>query len=247
MDYIIADSVVIPTNFEKYYDEKVIRVPNSFFPYDDQQYRPSKSKIEARAIDGLPPDKFVFANFNRPQKNTLEDYITWAEILRKLPGSHILLYAKSKVAQANIIDFFNAQSISQDRIIFASYVQSRDEHFERLRAPDLMLDSFNYNGHTTTADALWSGLPVLTKMGNQFAARVSASLLRGLGLDELIVSNQIDYINKAITLANNPEYLIQIRQVLNSPQRNKNLFNTKDYTLRLEEAYENVISSNSTS
>ena len=114
------------------------------------------------------------------------------------------------------------------------------DHLERHKLGDLFLDTFNVNAHTTTSDALWAGLPVLTLVGKSFSARVSASLLNAVGLQELITNNLNDYQNLAIDLAKNKSKLSQIKTKLKNNLNSYPLFNTAQYCKNLEKAYVTV-------
>ena len=113
----------------------------------------------------------------------------------------------------------------------------QDKHLARLTLGDLALDTFNYNGHTTTSDALWAGLPVITKIGESFAARVSASILTSMGIPELITNSEEEYEEKAINIAKNPDELIRLKSKLNKLRKNSPLFNTEMFTKDLENKF----------
>ena len=115
-----------------------------------------------------------------------------------------------------------------------------DEHLGRQKLADLFIDTFNYNAHTTASEALWTGLPVITKVGKGFSARAAASLLTAIGLPELITATAEDYEELILYVARNPEYLAQIRKKLSNQRLSTPLFNTELYTKHLENAYEQV-------
>ena len=126
----------------------------------------------------------------------------------------------------NIKSEAKKRGVDPNRLIFANKLPQA-EHLARHKHADLFLDTFCYNAHTTASDALWAGLPVITKKGEQFAARVSASLLTAVGLPELITETDADYENLIIELANQPEKLCKIRSKLQSNRLTKPLFDTK--------------------
>ena len=135
------------------------------------------------------------------------------------------------------------KKVSKDRIVFAEII-SYDEHLERIRFADLFLDTFNYNAHTTCSDALWSGLPVVTKIGEQFASRVAASLLNALGMNELVTQNSKEYETLILKFAKNKSDLIKLREKLNKNIKTKPLFNTKEYVSDFEKLMENAYEKN---
>ena len=112
-----------------------------------------------------------------------------------------------------------------------------NKHLARHALGDLALDTFNYNGHTTTSDALWAGLPVLTKIGESFAARVSASILTSIGLPDLITYSEKEYEEKAINIAKNPDELIRLKSKLKKSRKTSPLFNTEIFTKDLEDKF----------
>jgi predicted O-linked N-acetylglucosamine transferase (SPINDLY family) len=128
------------------------------------------------------------------------------------------------------------QGISADRLVFAGRMPLSD-HLARHHQADLFLDTFPYNAHTTTSDALWTGLPVLTLMGESFASRVAASLLNAIGLPELITNTQEEYEALVIELALNPKKLTDIKLKLANNRLNAPLFDTPVFTKNLEVAY----------
>jgi protein O-GlcNAc transferase len=128
--------------------------------------------------------------------------------------------------------------VDPKRVIFAKPLASSAEHLARHRLADLFLDTTPYNAHTTASDALWAGLPVLTRIGQTFAARVAASLLNAVGLGELIVQSQAEYEQLAIELAHNPAKLERIKQKLQTKRLTTPLFDTQLITRHLEAAYE---------
>ena len=117
-----------------------------------------------------------------------------------------------------------------------------EEHLSRIKCADLFLDTFNFNAHTTASDALWSGVPVITKQGKNFQARVCSSLLTSLGLEELIVQNNEEYEEKAYSIATNRIYFEDLKNRLNQRRTTSTLFDTKKFTRNLEEIFFKLVS-----
>ena len=132
------------------------------------------------------------------------------------------------------------RGIASERLIFASRIQSNEDHLARLRLADLFLDTFYYNAHTTACDALWVGLPVLTCPGKNFASRVAGSLLSAVGLPELIAHSPAEYEALALRLACNPAWLASVKQKLTQHRRTFPLFDTKRFTRHIEAAYQTM-------
>ena len=158
------------------------------------------------------------------------------ELLHNVPNSVLWLLNTNSWAQKNIKKAAQGKNISPRRIVFAEKIPNK-EHLARHRLADLFLDTFNYNAHTTASDALWAGLPVITKCGKGFAARVASSALNAAGLTELITSTDQEYFELALQLASNPEKLHAIKAKLNRNRLRCPLFNTVQYTRDLEAGY----------
>lgn len=240
-DALIADRVVIPPDRQVHYSEKIVYLPNSFFPVDTSIPYESLGELPTRFSQGLPDSGFVFACFNNSYKITPEIFDVWMNLLKEIPDSVLWLSKPSAVAIENLKSEAKSRGVDSSRLIFASRVPGRKEHLSRLRLADLFLDTPNYNAHATAADALWAGLPLLTLIGETFAGRVAASQLNSLGLNHLIVNSIHKYFEKALELANQPELLENIRAELESNRSNSPLFNTQRYVKDLEGIYSELL------
>ena len=200
IDYIIADKTIIPVEQRKYYSEKIIYLPNSYQPNNLSRVYPSPT---SRKSDfGIPSNSFVFANFNNSYKITKKEFEVWIRVLENVNNSVLWLFKSNKWMIKNLSNEAKVSGIDPNRLIFANPLPYK-KHLERLRHIDLFLDTFNCNAHTTASDALWMEVPVLTKIGKQFAARVCASLLYAVNLPELVTKDVNDYIKLAIALGKN--------------------------------------------
>jgi len=234
IDYIIADNVVIPEESKRYYVEKVVYLPNSYQANDN--LRKISDRKFARAQLGLPDNAFVFTCFNNNYKITPPVFDSWMRILSVVNESVLWLLADNPMAKENLIKEAVIRGIDSSRLIFAERLPI-EEHLARHDFADLFLDTFPYNAHTTASDALWAGLPVLTLMGHTFPGRVAASLLRTMGMTELIGNTQEEYEALAIELAINPQKLIDIKLKLAKNRLTTPLFDTPLFTKNLEAAY----------
>jgi predicted O-linked N-acetylglucosamine transferase (SPINDLY family) len=234
-DYIICDATAIPITFASFFTEKLAYMPNSFFPADS--FESEFGLTPSRQSQDLPSDGFVFSCFNNSYKLNPNIFSVWMSLLQQVNNSVLWLTSYPKVSQNNLIKEAMKYQVNPERIIFANRVASRKDHLSRLRCADLFLDTPNYNAHATSADALWAGVPVLTQIGKTFAGRVAASHLNALGLNELIVTDLVEYKNLAYELAINSEKLSQIRHKLSICRLEKPLFDTKQYAQDLESLY----------
>lgn len=234
MDYLIADRVLIPEGSRRHYTEKLVYLPNSYQVNDHR--RPIAHQELSRAALGLPTEGFVFCCFNNGYKITPGLFDAWMRILTRTESGVLWLLEDSRKAAENLRREAEARGVSASRLIFAPRMPL-PEHLARHRAADLFLDTLPCNAHTTASDALWAGLPVLTCMGESFAARVAASLLNAVGLPDLITSTREHYETLAIELAANPERLAELRGRLNRNRLTAPLFDTELTTRHLENAY----------
>lgn len=234
MDYVVADQVVIPKEARSYYSEAVLYLPHAYQPNDDQ--RTISERMFTRTELGLPENGFVFCCFNNNYKITPREFDIWARLLTQVNDSVLWLLKSNQWAETNLRAEAKRRGIDPARLVFAERVPLAD-HLARHRLADLFLDTFNYNAHTTASDALWAGLPLVTKQGRGFAARVASSLLSAVKLEELITHSDEDYEQLALDLATNPEKLGSVRDKLSVNRDTEPLFNSETFTRHIESGY----------
>ena len=235
IDYILADSTVVPERQCRFYTEQVVWLPDCYLINDNR--RVISERTPNRQECGLPESGFVFCCFNNPYKLAPETFGIWMRLLTATPGSVLWLSELNATARANLRREAERGGVSAERLIFAPRMAQVADHLARLRQADLFLDTLPYNAHTTAADALWAGVPVLTCLGTTFAGRVAASLLKAVGLDQLIAPSPKDYEALALQLAHDPARLAAVKDAL---ARNRNcypLFDTARTTRQIEAAY----------
>jgi predicted O-linked N-acetylglucosamine transferase (SPINDLY family) len=237
-DYVIGDSVVTPPDVWPAFGEAIAVLPHTYFPTDNEQI--VSPRPVSRAECGLPEGVAVFCAFHNRYKLEPLMWSVWMRILQQVPGSVLWLAPAGAVAEENLRREALARGVEGRRLIFARHVPGKPEHLVRLRAADLYLDTLYYNGHTSAADALWAGLPVLTYPGQTFAARVGASLLTAIGLPELIAPNLESYEQRAVHLATHSEGLRELREKLAAHRESWPLFDTPRLVRNLERAYRMV-------
>ena len=243
MDYIVADRIVIPSSHEKFYTEKVVRLPNCYQPNDNQ--RVIAKEYFGRESEGLPVDGFVYCCLNQNYKITAAEIGAWSLILNSVENSVLWLLESNKWAKDGIKKSFFTHGISPDRILFSKKI-AHSRHLARLQLADLFLDTFNVNAHTTASDALWAGVPVLTKLGDQFAARVCGSLLLNVGLPDLITTDVNSYVEVAIECGKTPELISKYKKKLDKSEITEcPLYNTEEYVLDFEALLEKLVQGSS--
>ncbi len=231
IDYLIADPVLIPDADRMHYSEKIIQMPNSYQINDRQ--RKVSNHPQTKADHGLPENAFVFCCFNNNFKITPDVFASWMRILREVKNSVLWLFEANLEATLNLRNHAQNSGVAAERIIFASK-KSLPDHLARYRLADLVLDTFHYNAHTTTSDALWVGCPVITRLGATFAGRVAASLLTAHGLPELITTSTSGYEALAIDLARHPDRLTSIRNKTQQHRADFPLFDSGLFTKHFE-------------
>jgi predicted O-linked N-acetylglucosamine transferase (SPINDLY family) len=231
--YIIADDTIIPPADEIYYSEKVLRLP-CYQPND--RNRPVAEHRPTRVEAGLPEDAFVFCSFNGMQKIKPRGFQRWLTILNRVPGSVMWLLGDRPDSCERLRKVAAEAGVAPERLIFAGN-KPNPEHLARYPLADLFLDSLPYGAHTTAADALWRGVPILTMPGRSFAARVCASLVTAAGVPELICATPEAFIEEAVAYGTNPEKLAAIKAQLAASLPTCALFDTPSLVGHLENLY----------
>ena len=238
IDYIVADKILIDDQTRKNYLEKVIFMPNTYQPNDNQ--RPINKNKTSKDDHNLPENSFVICCFNNTYKISQDEFEIWINILEKINDGVLWLLDCENQTKKNLIEFTKKNKINSERLIFAKKI-NHYQHLERLQHADIFVDTFNYNAHTTCSDALWAGIPVVTKKGKQFASRVASSLLNAVGLQEMICNTKDEYENLILDLAINRKKIEKLKNKLNHNIKTKPLFNTKQYTSDFECSLEKIL------
>jgi predicted O-linked N-acetylglucosamine transferase (SPINDLY family) len=233
-DYILADAVVVPPGEERWYAEQVVRLPQCYLPNDDRR---AIAEAPDRVHAGLPAEGMVFCAFTSPYKINPPVFDIWMRLLREVPRSVLWLRQWAELPMRNLLREAERRGVAAERLVFAEELGSAAEHLGRQRLADLVLDTLPYNAHSTACEALWSGVPVLTCLGGGFAARVAASALRAVGMEELITTTLGDYERRALELAREPAKLAALKQKLAANRMRSPLFDTERYCRQLERAF----------
>lgn len=224
--YLISDPIVTPLEHAGDYAEKLALMPHCYQPSSrvwDDRAGPTREDI------GLPADAFVFCSFNQSSKITSPAFQLWCELLQRNPATVLWLGFQAEAAQDNLRGDAQAHGVNADRIIFAPWCEL-PEHLARLPLADLALDTFPYGSHTTGSDMLWAGVPLVARIGDTFAGRVSASLLHAVGLSELIADSDADYLALADALAKDPDRCRAYRGRLRDARATAPLFDTRRFS-----------------
>jgi predicted O-linked N-acetylglucosamine transferase (SPINDLY family) len=235
IDYIIADPIIVPQSQQRYYNEKVVTLPDCYLPTDNK--RTIAHRVPSRAEAGLPANGFVFCGFNNLYKVTPDVFAVWMRLLSEVPESVLWLSQASHAAIRNLRREAERTGVAPDRLIFAPFAPAPEAHLARLSLADLFLDTLPYNAHASACDALWAGVPVVTCKGSTFAGRVGASMLAAARMPELATESLDDYECVALALARDAGALKTLREKLKRARGEVPLFDTARFTRNLESAF----------
>ena len=237
MDYVITDEMTVPPGFEKWYSENVIRMPHSRFCYTPPYLCP-----DVELLPALKNHRVTFGSFNNFSKLTESVIETWSRIMALVPKSRIVLkwrHFTEKSIKEHYCSAFERCGIKRNRIEF------RDASppflmLDEYNDIDIALDPFPFTGGLTSCEALWMGVPVVTFAGDRPAGRQTAGFLKTLGLDELIAENLDDYVDRAVKLSGNVEYLSNMRAGLRQRFADSPLCDGKRFVGNLEKIYKTI-------
>jgi predicted O-linked N-acetylglucosamine transferase (SPINDLY family)/SAM-dependent methyltransferase len=235
MDYILADRQVIPEDYQRFYTEKVAYLPDTYLPTDASVE--ISERTPSRAECGLPESGIVFCSFSHDYKINPAMFTVWMRLLQQTPGSVLWLMSRGDTAQLNLMLQAEERGVDPSRLVFANRVPRVEDHLARYRQADLFLDTHPYNAHTTAADALMAGLPVVTYRGDAFPSRVAGSLLHAIGLPELITHSLEEYEALVLKLAQDRLLLADAKARLAANKAIYPLFDTDRFCRSLEAAY----------
>jgi protein O-GlcNAc transferase len=238
MDYWIGDPVILPESEDAYYSERIWRLNRSWVSYQGREDAPLSKWSPER--DGT----VWLGSFNNWKKATPASLATWAKILKVLPNARLLLKSRGLEHPANSQKIVNAMAghgIDTDRLELATSTDDWSSHMAVYDRLDIALDPIGgVGGGTTTCDALWMGVPVVTMIGQQMTQRMTASMLNAIGHPEWVAANESDYVNTVVELAKN----VSLRQYLRADQRDKmrssELCDAAGLARSLEDAYETM-------
>jgi protein O-GlcNAc transferase len=234
IDYIIANRYIIPPQDDCYYVERVVRLPHSFLCF-----APPRFPLEVSPLPALSTAEITFGCFNNAAKLTLEVIAVWAKILRALPRSRLFLKSggfNDEEMKTHFRNLFVANGVRNEQLEFAGR-SPRNEYLAAYHAVDIGLDPFPYNGGTTTVEALWMGVPVVTLRGDRFVSRMGESIMMNLGMEECVTDSEEAYVARAIALASDLPRLAAMRNGLRERLVNSPLCDGPGFTRDLEAAY----------
>ncbi len=239
IDYVLGDATVTPVEHAGEYSETLVQLPGCYQVNDASRVIAGP---RSRAELGLPAGAPVLCCFNQIYKINPQVLDAWTAVLRACPTAVLWLLARSDddPAIAHLRAETLARGIAPERLVFATR-RPNPEYLALYEHADLCLDTWPYNGHTTTADALWAGCPVVTLLGDTFAGRVAASIVQTVGLPELIAASVEDYVRIAAALVQDAQRSQALRRYLETEGRRSRLFDVARTTRAVERAYEAIV------
>ena len=236
IDYRLTDPYLDPPGTdESVYSERTMRLPETFWCYDPLSTAPPASEEPSE-----PGKPFTFGCLNNFCKTNEVTIKLWASAMRILPGSRFLLLAPQGEERKRTLDIFAGEGVSSDRVDFVGR-RSRRDYLELYRTIDLCLDTFPYNGHTTSMDAMWMGVPVVTMPGPTVVGRAGVSLAANLKLPELVAGGPQGFIERCATLALDRRRLAAVRSSLRERMRSSPLMNAGRFARAMEEALGSMV------
>lgn len=237
IDYVVADAHVLPAEAGDAYPERLIRLQRTYQINDYAERK--RGPIPTRESVGLPPRVLVAGMFNNINKVGSEVWATWMEILRAVPGVLLWVLDPGLTARKNLVQAIKDAGLDPRRLLFAPKL-AQESHIARMQCCDLILDPWPYGGHTSTADAIFAGIPVVAMEGSNFASRVSSSLLHSAGLGQLVNADREAYVKSAINLLTKPELIAYSKQFIRETSVRNDVFNARSKTRQLEAAFHDV-------
>ena len=234
--YLVADEWIVPPDHERWYSERVLRLP-CYQP--NNRARAVAPARPSRAQAGLPAEGTVFCCFNGVHKVTRFTFDRWLRVLAEVPGSVLWLLSSTEPTHQRLRTHAASRGIAPERLVFADKL-ANPAHLARYPLADLFLDTTPYGAHTTASDALWMGVPVLTVSGRSFASRVCGSLARAAGTPELVCATPDEYVALAVALGRDPARLGALRARLEAGRATCVLFDTPGLVRSLEALYQGM-------
>jgi len=239
MDCRLTDEIADPLGeADRYCTERLVRLSEGFLCYS-----PPEGVAEVSALPALNQRQVTLGSFNNLPKVNEGVVAIWSRILSRVPGSSLLLKSKSLSDQSvkrRYLDMFSTYGVSNDRIRFEPYTRTAQEHLSVYNKVDIGLDPFPYNGTTTTCEALWMGVPVVTLKGKFHSARVGASILTRIGLEELIAETGQEYVNKVVELSSDLNKLAALRMSMRIRMKESPLCDAGSFAQKMEAMYKEI-------
>ncbi len=239
IDYFIADDHVLPANAQDYYQEKIVRLPQSYIACDGFEVGLPTLRREDL---GVPPEAIAYYSVQKGYKRHPDTMRLQLEIIKAVPGSYFLIKGSNDTEDMEraFLNLADEVGVERDRLKFLAVDYSEATHRANMLIADVVLDTYPYNGATTTMETLWMGIPLVTRVGEQFAARNSYTMLINAGVTEGIAHNAQEYVQWGIRYGTDPELRQSVHQKLQTARRTAPLWNGRQFARHMEAAYEQM-------
>ncbi|MGI0483662.1 O-linked N-acetylglucosamine transferase, SPINDLY family protein, partial [Geminocystis sp. CENA526] len=239
IDYYIADPYVLPENAEQYYREKIWRLPNTYLAIDGFNIGTPTLR---REDFGITKNDVIFMNLQNPAKLNPDILKSQLQIIKQVPNSYLFVKIRKDESALKelVIKVANSENLSMDRLRFIPLDVVIETHRANLRIADVILDTYPYNGSTTTLEALWAEIPVVTRVGEQFAARNSYTYMMNAGISEGIAWTDEEYIEWGVRFGTDKELRKRVYWKLRESKKTSPLWNARQFTREMEKAYEQM-------
>jgi predicted O-linked N-acetylglucosamine transferase (SPINDLY family) len=236
VDYFIADPYVLPNNAQDYYQEKIWRLPTTYLAVDGFEVGVPTLKRENL---GIAQDATIYITVQTAEKRHPDTIRLQMQVLQAVPHSYLLIKGRAdpKRLERLFKTIAEEYGIGADRLRFLEKTPTEEIHRANLSIADVVLDTYPYNGATTTLEALWMGIPIVTKVGQQFAARNSYTFMINAGITEGIANTDQEYLDWAIRLGTDRQLRQQIFCKLYQSRQTAPVWNAKQFTREMENAY----------
>ena len=236
IDYFIADPYVLPENAQDYYSEKIWRLPQTYIGVDG--FETSLATLHRRDLD-ISSDAVVFFSSQKSYKRHPETVRSQMQIIKGVPNSYFLIkgIADEKSMQEYFYEMAEIEGVDLDRLRFLPSVKMEQEHRANMAIADVVLDTYPYNGATTTMETLWMGIPMVTRVGQQFVARNSYTMMMNVGVTEGIAWSNEEYVDWGIRLGTDPALRQEVAWKLRESRKTSPLWNGRQFTKEMEKAY----------
>jgi predicted O-linked N-acetylglucosamine transferase (SPINDLY family) len=239
IDYFIADPYVLPEAAQDYYSEKIWRLPNTYIAVDGFEVGVPTLRREHL---GISDEAIIYLSAQQGCKRHPENVRAQLQIIQAVPNSYFLIKGLSndELLKQSVLEMANAMGVNAERLRFLPRDLDEQTHRANLAIADVVLDTFPYNGATTTLETLWMGIPLVTRVGQQFAARNSYSMMVNAGISEGIAWTEQEYIAWGIRLGKEPALRQQIAWKLQKSRQTSPLWNGQQFAREMENAYEQM-------
>jgi predicted O-linked N-acetylglucosamine transferase (SPINDLY family) len=236
VDYFIADPYVLPQDAQSHYQETIWRLPQTYVAVDG--FEVGTPELTRQDLN-IPNDAVVFFSSQSGSKRHPSTIKLQLKVLKEVPGSYFLIKAigDSKAVKEIFISLAEQEGVSPDRLRFIDFAKSEYTHRANLQLVDIVLDTYPYNGATTTLETLWMGIPLVTRVGSTFSARNSYAFMMNVGVTEGIAWTDAEYVEWGSRLGRDEHLRQQVNQKLRKSRQSSPLWNAKQFTREMESAY----------